>query len=148
MEHMKDHRIEEVIIVDTAAELLQRLESISDETIIGPKDNLWVGVSNFAIKTESFTDAFDYTVYEHNIYEPTDGPGEVCLHIYKKSESNHTDHRHVSTVGELKEYLKKEHISELKVVSVDDNFELGGAITERAKFLLLCKEDKLMMELR
>jgi len=145
---MLDYKFEGIIIAHTAGELLEQLESVDDDIIIKPEEGLWAGVSKFAVVEETFIDAFDRTVYQHDVYHPTSGEGEFCFGLFKKDGIECVGFQSVSTAGELKAYLKAEVPLEFKTVSVDDNFELGGAITETVKFLLIRREDGLTLEFR
>ena len=145
---MLDYKFEGIIIARTAGELLEQLESVAGDTPIKPEGGLWAGVSKFAKKEETFVDAFDRTVYQHEIYEPTAGDGEYCFGLYEKNNLECVGFGTVTNAGELKQYLKDEVPPEFCAVSVDDNFELGGAITEKIKFLLIRREEGLSLELR
>ncbi len=144
---MLDYTFEGIIIAHTAGELLEQLESVADDTAIRPEGGLWAGVSKFTLRSETFFDAFDRTVYQHDVYIPTDGDGEFCFGLYKKDDGEYVGYTSVSTAGELKQYLKEEVQLGLKAVSIDDNFELNGAITEKVKFLLIRRET-LTLEFR
>ena len=144
---MLDFKFEGMIFAHTAGELLEQLEAVADETPIKPEDGLWAGVSKFAVREETFIDAFDRTVYQHDVYIPTDGEGEFCFGLYKKDGGEYVGYTSVSTAGELKQYLKEHVPPEFRAVSVDDNFELEGAITEKIKFLLI-RRDVLTLEFR
>ena len=76
---MLDYKFEGMVYAHTVGELLEQLESVADETPIKPEGGLWAGVSKFAIRSETFIDAFDRTVYQHDVYIPTDGEGEFCF---------------------------------------------------------------------
>lgn len=145
---MLDYKFEGIIIAHTVGELLEQLESVDDATAIKPDDGLWAGVSYFKSFNDTFVDAFDHTVYQHEVYEPTQGEGEPCFGLYKKEGYEFVGYSLVSTAGELKQYLKDQVPPEFKALSVDDNFELQGAITETIKFLLIRREDVLTMEFR
>lgn len=145
---MLDFTFEKIIIAYTAGELMEQLEDVSDDVIIKPEEGLWAGVSKFALRSETFIDAFDRTVYQHDVYEPTSGEGEFCFGLYKKNDMECIGFKSISTAGELKQYLKEEVPMEFKAVSVDDNFELDGAITETVKFLLIRRETGLTLEFR
>lgn len=136
---MSDYIFEKVIIAYTAGELLDQLEDTSEETVIGTEGGLWAGVSRFSAKTETFTDAFDHTVYQHVIYEPVNDGGEACF-MLRRQAAGPEGYRLVTTAGELKQYLKDTVPAETKAVAVDDNFELGGAITESVKLVILRNE--------
>ena len=145
---MLDYKFEGMVYAHTVGELLEQLESVADETPIKPEGGLWAGVSKFAVREETFIDAFDRTVYQHDVYIPTDGEGEFCFGLYPKDEGEYVGYTSVSTAGELKQYLKDEVPPSFKAVSVDDNFELDGAITEKVKFLLIRREEGLSLEFR
>lgn len=144
---MLDFKFEGMIFAHTAGELLEQLETVADETPIKPEGGLWAGVSKFAVREETFIDAFDRTVYQHDVYVPTDGDGEFCFGLYQKDDGEYVGYTSVSTAGELKQYLKAHVPPEFRAVSVDDNFELEGAITEKIKFLLIRRET-LSLEFR
>lgn len=144
---MLDFKFEGMIFAHTVGELLEQLETVADETPIKPEDGLWAGVSKFAVREETFIDAFDRTVYQHDVYIPTDGDGEFCFGLYRKDGGEYVGYTSVSTAGELKQYLKAHVPPEFRAVSVDDNFELEGAITEKIKFLLI-RRDVLTLEFR
>ena len=145
---MLDYKFEGMVYAHTVGELLEQLEPVADETPIKPEVGLWAGVSKFAVREETFIDAFDRTVYQHDVYVPSDEEGEFCFGLYKKDLFECVGYTSVSTAGELKRYLKEEVPPEFKTVSVDDNFELGGAITEKVKFLLIRRAEGLGMEFR
>ena len=145
---MLDFTFEKIIIADTVEELLQQLEDIEDTVIIKSEQGIWAGASWFTVTTDTFVDAFDHTVYQHEVYVPTHGQGEVCFGLYRNYGEDFPGYQLIETVGELKEYIRKEVPLEFKTVSVDDNFELGGAITETIRMLLLRREDGLILELR
>ena len=144
---MTDYKFEGIIIAETAGDLLKQLESIADETPIKPEGGLWAGISKFELCSETFIDAFDHTVYQHDVYEPTAGEGEFCFGLYRGEAEDFVGYHHVSTAGELKKYLREEAPAAFKAVSVDDNFELEGAITEKVKFLLI-RRDELTLEFK
>jgi hypothetical protein len=144
---MLDYKFEGMVYAHTVGELLEQLESVADETPIRPEGGLWAGVSKFAVREETFIDAFDRTVYQHDVYIPTDGDGEFCFGLYHGEADDFLGYHHVSTAGDLKRYLKEKVPPEFKAISVDDNFELGGAITEKVKFLLI-RRDELTLEFR
>lgn len=73
---MSDYKFEKLIIAYTAGELLEQLQDVADEILFRTKGKLWAGVSGFVTKTETFTDAFDRTDYQHVIYEPVHEGGE------------------------------------------------------------------------
>ena len=145
---MLDYKFEGMIIARTAGELLEQLAVVADETIIKPEGGFWAGVSRFEMRTESFFDAFDRTMYEHDIYEPVKEGGELCFGLYKKSSMECVGFGDVSTAGELKTYLREQVDLNCKAVSVDDNFELEGSITEKIKFLLIRREEGLSLEMK
>ena len=145
---MLDFTFEKIIIVDTVEELLQQLEDIEDTVRLRSEQGIWAGASWFTVTTDTFVDAFDHTVYQHEVYVPTHGQGEVCFGLYRNYGEDFPGYQLIETVGELKEYIRKEVPLEFKTVSVDDNFELGGAITETIRMLLLRREDGLILELR
>ena len=145
---MLDYKFEGMIYAHTAGELLEQLEPVADDTPIKPEGGLWAGVSQFVVREETFIDAFDRTVYQHDVYYPTAGEGEFCFGLYTKNGGEYVGYTSVSTAGELKQYLREKVPAEFKAVSVDDNFELGGAITEKIKLLLIRKEDGLRLEFR
>ncbi len=144
---MLDYKFEGIIIAYTAGELLEQLDAVTDDTLIKPDGGLWAGVSKFTLRSETFIDAFDHTVYQHDVYEPTAGEGEFCFGLYRGEADDFIGYHQIFTAGELKQYLKEEVPLEFKVVSVDDNFELEGSITEKVKFLLI-RRDELTLEFR
>lgn len=144
---MLDFTFEKIIIAYTAGELMEKLSDIDDDIPIKPKAGLWAGVYGYERMKDTFTDAFDYTVYQHEIFNPVKEDGEFCLGLYVNDGNEFFGHRLVHTAGELKESLKNVP-PELIAVSVDDDFELGGAITEKIKLILIRKADGLTLEYR
>ena len=145
---MLDYKFEGMVYADTVGELLEQLDAVADDTPIKPEGGLWAGVSKFVVREETFIDAFDRTVYQHDVYYPTDGDGQFCFGLYTKDGGEYVGYTSVSTAGELKRYLKEEVPPEFSAISVDDNFELDGSITETIKFLLIRREEGLSLEFR
>lgn len=145
---MLDFTFEKVIIAYTVAELMEQLEDVDDGVEIKSEQGIWAGASWFTVTTDTFVDAFDHTVYQHEVYVPTHGEGEVCFGLYRNYGEEYPGYQLIQTAGELKRCLKDEVPPEFKVVSVDDNFELGGAITEKIRMLLIRREGGLTLELR
>lgn len=143
---MADYIFEKVIIAYTAGELLDQLEDTEDETVIRSEGGMWAGVSSFMIKTETFIDAFDHTVYQHDIYEPVSEGGENCF-MLRRQETEPAGYSFLATAGDLKRYLKESVPQECTVVSADDNFELGGEITKGIKLLLVRSENGLVLDI-
>lgn len=143
---MSDYKFEKVIIAYTVEELLEQLEDVSDEILFRTKGKLWAGVSGFVTKTETFTDAFDRTDYQRVIYEPVHEGGEPRF-MLRFQNNEPAGYKLITTAGELKQYLRESVPSDCEVVSVDDNFELGGSITENIKLVILKNENGRILEL-
>lgn len=140
-----EYKFKEVIIARTVDELLGKLRQLDDCTRIN-QDGIWIGTSRYIKTKETFVDAFDHTVYQTEVLRLSENGDETYVGFYHHFGKDLPNHQMVWTVGELRNYLIAQD-PQTKLAAVDDNFELGGAITVSIKLLIKENEHTIIAEL-
>lgn len=135
---LEKYKLLKVISADTVSDLLQNLENIDNITSVihlncenAKEIGIGVAVENFTMVKKLFTDAFDHTKFNMDVYEISDKSFEKCLLISDNTE-NLTK---ITNVAQLKNVLCSLQAQTI-IVSPDNDFELHGCITKGVSFLL------------